>query len=927
MTRLIVLLLLMVGSLCACDRFVTAQGRVDRAEQAQARGEHRVAVVELRNALKKDPSLAQANVMLAESLLWLGDAAGAERELKQIQGTPDNSRLNDIEIRLLLARGRNEEVLARLQADPPLAAGRARLHRGTALLSMRQGEAARREFAAAVEADHTMIAAHVGAIEALALTDRAASVSPLESLTKQFPESALVWLTYGNALLSMGDSKRAVNALTRARDLATPQLEIVRQAGLLAALTEAQLMERNLEEARETSAALGRLVPHAPVSLIIASRVEMAANNYPGAVATLRRVIQQAPDLLQARYLLAMGLLAQGNLEQASAELSALMQRAPDHIGARQLLAQVRMRLDDPDGALRLLVPTLDADAEGLQVNALIDAARSRIGATQSVTLLERMLEQEPQNRGLQAQLAAAYLQAGQPAKAAALLRDPGPGRDATSQRRAALLVEALEASEGANAARARIDAMVSAEPGNPFIVQLAASHYASEGNFEAARRVIERGERSGIPPRDLLFTRAQIEWSSGQRKAAAAALDELLASQPGNAIAHMAAGEIALGSGDIPGARRHFQAVREMRKDSLDARLRLAQLALSQGDGAEADKLIAEILALAPNRPEVRNSIGALLLGSGRSDQAVEHLREATRLDAPNPASWLNLGRAQRGLGQASAARDSFERALRLRPRWLPAEAALVSLDIEERRPDAALARVTALRKGDERNPAIRLMEGDMFAALQRFSDAEAAYRAAYDLRASGAVAIKFYQLRVAAGGRQPAELLVRWLASHPGDLSVRVLVAEDAMRSGNYAAAIDHYRTVLDARPRDALVLNNLAWLLHETGDKRGIELAREAVKYAPESPAVNDTLGWLLVQEGEVAEGLAVLSRAVEQKNVSDEIRYHHAYALARNGASAEAVDRLEALLRESSGFPSRGAAERLLKELSARPNSSP
>jgi cellulose synthase operon protein C len=96
---------------------------------------------------------------------------------------------------------------------------------------------------------------------------------------------------------------------------------------------------------------------------------------------------------------------------------------------------------------------------------------------------------------------------------------------------------------------------------------------------------------------------------------------------------------------------------------------------------------------------------------------------------------------------------------------------------------------------------------------------------------------------------------------------------------------------------------------------------------VKLAPQSAAVNDTLGWILLQQGQDAEALKVLQVAVSQKDVEAEIHYHHAVALARNGQQAEAAENLRKLLRDGGTFTSRADAERMLGTLPGRPSAAP
>lgn len=907
-----------VLALAGCDRFASADTRVKRAEAAIAEGDQRTAVVELMNALRKEPGLAHARLLFAESVLWLGDANGAQRELDLIKGDIDAARRAELEVRIALASGRVPQALEKLN-DPatPIPADRRELYLGTAHMQAQDFAQAEKHFTAAYAANAGMILARTGALEARAARgERAQVLEELQGLTRGHPDSAAVWASYGIQLAANGDAHNAEAALSRAVELSPRQLEVSRQAMLLSALVEMQLLQGELPAARESAANLERVVPRSPVSRYVAARISMADNDYAKAVTDLREVTGSSPNLVQARLLLALALVAQGNLGQASQELHQLLEIAPQHPGARQLLAQVRMRLDDPDGALRMLVPVLESGGDA-QVNALIDAARSQLGAAQSVRLLEEMLAKDPDNEGARAQLASAYLQGKQPEKAAKLLREGG-GNDVS---RAALLLKAISESEGDSAARAKVDSLVAANPANPYIATLAASYYTQAGDLAAGRAVLNRALERGAPPASVLLPRAQLEWTSGARAEASATLAKLLALDPDNLLAHTAAGEIALAQGDAKNARLHFDAVLRQRPESLDARVRLAQLALSQGDTAQADKLAAAAIKLAPRSAELRNALGLLYLNSGRADQALAQFRAATEVQADNPASWLNMARTQRVLGQAGAARESATKALSIRADWLPAVAVLAVMDLEAHNPDAAFARVAAAKKAMPPNTAVLVLEGDIFAAGQRDADASTAYQAAYAREPNGQVAVKDYRVRVAGKLPKADQLLERWSAANPGDLNARVLLADAAIRNGERARAAEQYRKVLDAQPDNVVVLNNLAWLYFEGGDKRGLDLAREAVRLAPKLAAANDTLGWLLLNDGKAAEALPYFETALTQASADPDIRYHHAVALTRTGAVSEGQRRLEALLRESGQFEGRVEAEKLLKSLPA------
>src|SRR5262249_1520861 len=97
-----------------CGYFSSPEQRVAKAEALIAKGEQRSALIELRNALQKKPDLPGARLALAEVVLWLGDPAGAERELKRVPATFEPARHDDLALRIDLAAGRPANVVERV---------------------------------------------------------------------------------------------------------------------------------------------------------------------------------------------------------------------------------------------------------------------------------------------------------------------------------------------------------------------------------------------------------------------------------------------------------------------------------------------------------------------------------------------------------------------------------------------------------------------------------------------------------------------------------------------------------------------------------------------------------------------------------------------------------------------------------------------
>jgi Tfp pilus assembly protein PilF len=222
-------------------------------------------------------------------------------------------------------------------------------------------------------------------------------------------------------------------------------------------------------------------------------------------------------------------------------------------------------------------------------------------------------------------------------------------------------------------------------------------------------------------------------------------------------------------------------------------------------------------------------------------------------------------------------------------------------------------------LKKLHPQSAQVALLEGDLAMSLQDPAAAAAAFANAYKLEPSGAAAIRNYHARTVARLPTPTALLEQWLQHQPEDPVAGMVLAEALMVDGRRDRAIAQYER-LAAGPRpNAMVLNNLGWLYHESGDSRAEATARRAYDVAPRSAAVADTYGWILVQKGKVAEGLAILEPAARTTGAEAEIRYHYAVALARTGQRDKAREQLRNLTSGNERFGSAEEARRLLADL--------
>ena len=164
-----------------------------------------------------------------------------------------------------------------------------------------------------------------------------------------------------------------------------------------------------------------------------------------------------------------------------------------------------------------------------------------------------------------------------------------------------------------------------------------------------------------------------------------------------------------------------------------------------------------------------------------------------------------------------------------------------------------------------DSSIPAMR--EGDLLRSKQRFTEAIAAYD-----RAIG---------RIKTPG--PTD----WLAFYDRGICYE--------RSHQWAKAEADFRHALTLAPDQPFVLNYLGYSWADMGENlaQAREMIEKAVQHRPNDGAIVDSLGWVMLRQGEVPDAVKTLERAVELDPEDASINGHLGDAYWAAGRKLEAT----------------------------------
>ncbi|MGH8318313.1 MAG: XrtA/PEP-CTERM system TPR-repeat protein PrsT [Steroidobacteraceae bacterium] len=915
-------------SLVGCGALIPAHYRIAAARRDMRAGNWRAAAVELGTVVRSHPDNTQAWLLLARVSLDTADPVGAQANLDHaLSAGAKGPEVDALRARTWLATGQPQALLNAV-AQHGIA-----LNEPTRSLMMARAYLALRQPDKAIGSVQPLLANQPGLTEArVVMAESLATEGQLEQALQQLkvamqrdPKSPQPPLLQGRILESQGHFAAAERAASLALKHTSAADEITDRVMALVVITESRLALGKIDLAAQSQAVLARTEPDAPMAQLLGARIKLARKNVSGSINQLQSLVIAAPEFVQARMVLGAALLAQGELQQAQEQLARVVEQTPDNVEARKLLAAVSLRLGQPQSALQVLTPALASLSTDPQLLSLLGTAAGRVGNTHAVIdALESNLRAHPQDETLQLDLAQALLNGGRATDALTLLEKT---RDDGSQRREALLITATAAVRGAAAAGEQVDKLVAAHPRDSAVLDTGAAFYASQSNPVRAQALLRESLSSN--PNDVIavIALARLQAATGKLTDAQDTLRTALA-------AHPEALPVRYELAEFLATRRHFNQARSLlqavdpSKAEPGIGLALASVDLADRDVKAADTALDRAIASAPGQAAPVEEAGLLLLQARQYDAALARLSRATQLVPGNASYWLETARAQLALDQSPAARASLDKALKIHAQWLPAVGALALIDLRNHDGQAALARVDALLAEHPEDPGALALKGDVESALGNSGAALAAYGKAQAQRPTAVVAMRLYREQVLAHSRQPQQPLEAWLARQPNDWRIRDVLGQYYLSANELPSAAREFETVIGEMPADVVALNNLAWVYGKLGNPRAETLAERAVKLAPDSPAVNDTVGWILTLHHRAGEALPYLEKATQLDAVQAkaraatpdlQIQYHYAYALLQAGDRAEARRILTAIVSGSADVQTRREAQRLLAEI--------
>jgi len=371
----------------------------------------------------------------------------------------------------------------------------------------------------------------------------------------------------------------------------------------------------------------------------------------------------------------------------------------------------------------------------------------------------------------------------------------------------------------------------------------------------------------------------------------AGALAGDLAKEAPGNSRVQMLAGQTLLMKGDREQAFTYFQQAAKADPRSTAAQLALARVELMRKNYPAVLQRADAALNIRPNDPSARLFRVIGLTGTRSYAQAKTEADQLARDTKDAPQVEMQLGIIALGQGRYSQAEEYFRKLYKDGSGDLQPLAGLVNTLEAEHLPDRAMELMqTEAQKAPDSAGKAALLVATEEAAGKTDQALAGLQKMAAQHPTSADIQVQIAQLQLKHGHLEEglqALLRAQQLAPNGKGLDFAIGNVQDQL--GRKTEAIAEYRKAMAKTPDDPLLLNNLAFVVADTGGNlaEAQQMVSTAIRKAPKLPQLQDTLAWVQLKQHNEAAALQILATLTKEHPEDAMYRYHYAVALINSG----------------------------------------
>lgn len=911
--RLIIIMGIVSALLVGCEQQMQSeQEYIEQAKDLVDKGMYRDAIVQLKNAIKVNPSGPEGRYLLGMVYLEVGDGAAAEKELLKAQelGVVTESISFKLLQAYLLEKKYKEIIESSAQG------GDIDAIKGLAYLEMRDQAMAKKMIENAmtiVPQSPYVIVANAKMNIAMGRLDQAKK--DIDGALLKKPDDAHAWSVMGDIRRLEGDGDGAIDAYSKAiAGRSDNAVDLMQRALLL-------ITKKNFDQAQKDVDTLKARFPAYSGTNYVQGVLYFYQERLPEAQAAFEQLMAiNGDDVWGAYYLGALHFL-QGRQAQAGEYLGRVVKAEPNFVPARKLLAMVKLKDQKFKEAEELVAPIVKAMPDdvfswNVLANALVNQKRTK----EAVIALEKVAELQPGSAGAKMRLGLGLINAG----------ESGPGF--------MNLESAIE-----------IDPKF--EDADVFLVLGYLDQGQVEKALQAARKFIAK-RPDGATAQALL---GRVLLAKQDQQGAVVAFEAARKLEAGHVESSTQLAVLAQKQGDIEKARGYYQSILKSHPDHLQTLINMASLEAQAGDKARVNELLQKAVkshadvvqprvllvreymkerkfdqarAVLTDMPDKLKNDAAMLavtaelqLASGQYSDAKVSLKKLLELQPEQAEVRYFMSQALLGLGDVKGARSELEKAVSMASADVRMRIALAKLLLGSGDFRAAQNQLVSLKKaGHGGRLDVRVIEADIFAATGKEMEALNGYQAIFKEAPSDDALIKVSRQMWRTGKKiESMAMLSDWLKREPNNLNVLLEQANGYIGLERSADAMVVYKKVLSISADNPIALNNLAWYYRNSDQSQALSYAEKAYQSAPNSASISDTYAAILIDKKDYVRAADVIKRGLIKNPNDPALQYREIQMLDAQGEAQQARQKLAALLARNVKFEERKAAEEMFKRL--------
>lgn len=866
--------LLVAALLVSCGQ-ASKEESLAKAVDLAGKGDARGATVHLKNAVEKDPNFFEARYELGKIYLDSGKYQQAETELAKVSmQSPDHGEIHYQLARLYINTKRYPETvregMAHLAKFPGDARAMEVVARGYAV--QEKHELGEKYFKDAIAADPSYAKARVNYARFLVSGgDYAKARENLAEALRRNPKETDAVYLLADISSSLGESDKALKIYEDYLVVVPEDQEALYRVGVN------YFFKKDTAKLADAIARLGKVTTSDlnPDLALLEGLSSFAGNQYQQAVASLQKSSARKSRPL-GEYFLGLALFRKGDFEQALSQFQRCLDQRPDAVKPRMMVAITLLKQGRREDALTAVKMILDKDPENpfahtlagdiltsmkrfdeavshydkagkegdgqAQAMVKIGVARFRQGDIEAgEEALEEAVRIDPAFLESRITLASTLIKRKEYAKAATLLKK-GLGTKGQDSIINSYLAQISLAQNKPKEAIQYLEAAKRAEPGfvEPYLNL--ASIYAAEGNY--AKALAESEAAMAVAP-------ANVELMTGVAR-------------------------LAVRTGDDAKALAVLTKAKDTGKRESHRPLLTFLLAKKMND--EANTLMDALIASRPTDPTVFEDKGRLLMQKGQYSEAAPYFDKVSALD-PLRGQTLRVENAIASKKYQDAANAAGE-AISANPSSPAGYLLLSKVSAAQNDFRGALDALGKASGQAAQDVSLSMAKGLLFERLGDPASAEMAYTSILRSKPD-AVDARFALAALCErrGDRDRAEKLYREVLerapNHPYALNNLALICVEQPAKADEALplVLRSYKVLGDQNS----VLDSIAYVLHKRGkNDKACQILEMVVTKGEKNPSILYHLGLVYNALGRKSDAIKTVSEAVKTEDFPEKTR---------------------------------------------------